>query len=327
MIKNHLPTLLLMCIPSFAYANPLQLCVFDLLGSNGPSMSTAKDYSLFAQQNNVNIQLKTYNSFKHMLTDFDNKKCDGIVGDNFGTRKYNAFMSTIGAIAAIPNYQVAQQVFSAISSERLAYKMKQDGYEVLGYMPYGFAFLAGKDRTINTLEKAQGKTIGVLEADPSQKRMAERVGMKPILMTIDDAPARFSRGEFEIVPVPAIVYGPFEGEKVLGRSGGVVNYPMALMTMNFIFRQGSYPAEFAQLSRNWFAKRSPQMFRTAQQWDATIPAHMWVNISAIDRSGYEKLASQLRKEFIENKVYDPVMINLIRHLHCKQNPSFIECKK
>lgn len=326
-LKKIFSSLAVIGLAQSAHANNIQLCVFDLLGANGPSMSLAKDYVLFAQQNKINIQLKTYTVFKNLLNDFDKQKCDGIVGDNFSTRKYNTFMATIGAIAAIPNYQIAQNIFTAISTTRLAYKMKQNDYEVVGYMPYGFAYLAGKDRSVNTLEKAKGLKIGVLEADPSQRRMADRVGMQPVLMTIDDAPARFAKGEFDIVPVPSIVYGPFEGDKALGPNGGVINYPMALMTMNFILRQGSYPDDFGQKSRNWFAQRSPQMFKTARQWDSSIPSNVWVNVSDIDRSSYERLSSQLRKEFIENKVYDPVMISLIRNLHCKQVPSFIECKK
>lgn len=309
------------------YAKSIELCVFDLIGVNGPTMSTAKDYVLFAKQNKIDINLKFYSNFKQLTTDFEQKKCDGIVGDNFGTRKYNNFMATIGAIAAIPNYQLAQQIFNAISTQRLAYKMKTAEYEVVGYMPYGFGYLAGKNRSINNLEKAKGLRVGVLEADPTQRRMAERVGMIPVLMTIDDAPARFSRGEFDVIPVPAIVYQPFEGEKVLGKNGGIIKYPMALMSMNFILRRGTYPAEFGQQSREWFVKRSPQMFKTAMQWDATIPKRMWVEISNMDIKSYEHLAFQLRKEFVDNKTYDPVMMNLIRHLRCKQDPSFVECKK
>ena len=327
-MKSYLSGLLLFAsINTYSHAQSIQLCVFDLLGSNGPAMSLAKDYVLFAKQHQVNIQLKTYNHLKTMTTDFDKKACDGIVADNFATRKYNSFMSTIGAVAAIPDYVVAQSVFNAISTPKLAHKMKQGQYEVVGYMPYGFAYLATKDRNINTLEKAHGMKIGVLEVDPSQKRMAERVGMKPILMSIDDAPMRFSKGEFDIVPIPAIVYGPFEGEKVLGSNGGIVNYPMALMTMNFVLTQGKYPKEFGQQSRTWFAQRSPQMFRTAQQWDANIPPRVWIQIDKIDQSSYERLASQLRKEFIDNKIYDPVMMSVIRTLNCNRNPNFIECKK
>lgn len=327
-IRNSLLTLAgAFFLHNTASANTIKLCVFDLIGANGPTMSIARDYALFAKQNKVEIELKFFSNFKQMTTNFDQKKCDGLVGDNFGTRKYNSFMATIGAIAAIPNYQIAQQIFNAISTPRLAYKMKTLDYEVVGYMPYGFGYLAGKDRSINNLDKAKGLRVGVLEADPTQRRMAERVGMVPILMTIDDAPARFSRGEFDVIPVPAIVYEPFEGEKVLGPNGGVIKYPMALMTMNFILRRGTYPTDFGQKSREWFAKRSPQMFKTAMQWDATIPKRVWVEISDMDIKSYEHLAFQLRKEFVDNKIYDPVMMNLIRHLRCKQDPSFIECKK
>ena len=308
-------------------AAPIELCVFDVLGSNGPTMSLAKDYALFAKQNNVEIQLKPYVVFHRLVNEFDNGSCQGIVADNFGTRKYNNFMATIGAVTAVPNYEVAQNIFYAISSPKLAHKMRTVDYEVVGYMPYGLAYLAGKDRSKSNLEQARGLRVAVLDSDPSQRRMAERVGMKPVLMTIDTAPALFNKGEFDIIPLPSVIYEPFEGEKSLGPKGGIFRYPMAMITMNFILKRGTYPKEFGQLSRDWFAKRTPQMFRLVRQWDASIPKHMWIEVSDIDRPGYEHLGSQLRKEFIDNKVYDSVMINLIRTLHCKQNPAYVECKK
>lgn len=316
-------------LQSTAFANTtLQLCVYDIIGANGPTMSLAKDYAVFAKQYGIDFQPKVYMGFKQLILDFDQKKCDGLVADNFGTRKYNTFMSTIGAIAAIPNYQIAQQIINAISTPRLSYKMKTKDYEVVGYMPYGFGYLMGKDRNVNSLEEAKGLRIGVLDVDPSQRRMAERVGMKPILMSIDDAPTRFLKGEFDIVPVPTIIYEPFEGEKVLGTQGGILNYPMALITMNFILHNNpKIPKDFGQKSREWFGKKSPQLFKMVKQWDATIPKRFWVEIETIDRPAYEHLASQLRKEFVDNKIYDPVMMNLIRHLRCKQDPSFVECKK
>lgn len=314
-------------ISTLSSASQIELCVFDVMGVNGITMAVAKDYALAAKQWGVTIQPKVYTQLNEVIRDFDNKKCDGVVADNFSTRKYNLFMGTVGAIGAVPNYDIGQRVIMALSSPKLAPKLKTATHEVVGYMPYGLVYLMAKDRNLNSLEKVKGLRIGVLEEDPSQRRMAQKVGMKPVFMTFDNAASKFRNHEFDIVPAPLIIWEPFEGEKLIGSNGGIANYPMAFMTMNFILANANYPADFGQKSREWFSRQSPQLFKTVQRWDAKVPDKFWVQIPDIDRPSYDHLASQLRKEFIDNKIYDISMMTLIRHLRCVQEPNFVECKK
>lgn len=312
-------------LPAIA-APSIDFCVFDVMGENGSTMSVVKDYAVQAKQWNVEVRPKVYNQLQAAVQDFDSKKCDGLVADNFITRKYNTFAGSVGAVGAIPDYQIAQSVLSAVGSPKLAAKMRNKQYEIVGMIPYGLVYLMAKDNTINSLEKVKGHRIGILADDPSQKRMAEKVGMVPKFMTFDNGPQRFRAGEFDIVPAPLIIWEAFEGEKMLGANGGIADYPMVLMTMNAVVRSGKLSNQAAQQSRSWFAKQSPRLLKTVQQWDAKIPAKYWVNIPEIDRPAYDHLLSQLRKEFIANGTYDNSMMVLIRSFRCKRDPKFIECR-
>lgn len=66
-----------------------QLCVFDIMGSNGDMMAVAKDYALAAKPWGVNIEPQVYTSLDDAVSDFESKKCQGIIADNYVMKKYN----------------------------------------------------------------------------------------------------------------------------------------------------------------------------------------------------------------------------------------------
>lgn len=325
MLKKMLSIGLLSSVSMGSLADELKICVFDLSGVNGDTMMMMKDYVLVAKKWDVNIQLKTYTTLAPAMRDFESKQCDGLVADNFSTKKFNNFMATIGAVGIMPNYNVAQSVFQALASPRLANRFQYKSYEVIGYIPYGFAYFFTKDRSINSLQELAGKRLGIMDADPSQRRMAQKVGMAPIAMNIDNIATKFRRGEFDIVPSPLIGYQAFDGRTILGEKGGVANYPVAFVSMNVVLHKGNYPVDLGMKSRQWFSQQSWRMIKVVQGWEKHIPKHMFYNIPHIDVVSYERLTSQLRKEFIDNKTYDSSMITLIRKIRCNQDPKFIEC--
>ena len=308
-------------------ASKINFCVLDLMGANGDIMAIAKDYALAAKQWGVEVNPKVYLNVGSALRDFESGKCNGLVADNFATKKYNGFMGTIGAVGAIPNYDIAQRVLTALSSPKLASRLKTKSYEVIGYMPYGLTYFYTKDRSIRNVDHLQNKTLGVLDVDSSQRRMAQKVGMRPVSVTFDNAVNKFKNDEIQILPAPLVVYHPMEIGKIMGDEGGIINYPLALFTMNFIIsNKGDYPDDFGQKSRQWFSQQSPQLFKIVEKWDNSVPRNKIYSIPQIDHTSYDRLLSQLRKEFIDNKIYDNAMIALIRHVRCGQDPKFIECK-
>ena len=304
----------------------LDICVFDVMGTQGDIANVMKDYVLVAQQWKVDIRPKIYTNLAKAMQDFEDNRCDGLVADNFTTKKYNNFMSTVGAVGAIPNYTVAQQVFQALSSPRLAHKFNQSKYEVVGYIPYGFAYLFNKNRSLNALTDIAGQRIGVMEADPAQRRMAQKLGLVPIPMNIDNVAQKFKANNFDLMPMPLIAYQAFDGKTILGDKGGIANYPLSMVSFNIILKKGNYPIDLGQKSRNWFSQQSGRMIQNSRNWQAQLPKHTFYELSKLDYPNYDRLIAQLRKEFIENKIYDPSMITLIRHLNCQHDPQYLECK-
>lgn len=315
-------------LSAMSMASKIDFCVLDLMGANGDVMALAKDYALTAKQWGVEVNPIVYTNLNAAVRDFDGGKCKGIVADTFSTKKYNNFMGTIGAVGAIPSYDIAQRVLLALGNERLVNKMKNKNYEVVGYMPYGLTYFHTKDRSIVSITDLQNKKLGILEVDVSQRRMAQKVGMQPVNSTLDNIATKFRNTEIDILPAPLAAYKPFEIGKMLGNQGGIINYPLALFTMNFIIaNDADYPKDFGQKSRQWFSRKTPQMIKMVERMESGVPKNIIYDIPEIDHVSYDRLLSQLRKEFIDNQIYDNAMINMIRHIRCTQEPKFIECKQ
>ncbi len=58
--------------------------------------------------------------------------------------------------------------------------MRNGQYEVAGVIPVGDAFLMVNDRSINSVAKAAGKKIAVLDYDQAQKIMVQQIGAQAV---------------------------------------------------------------------------------------------------------------------------------------------------
>lgn len=106
--------------------------------------------------------------------DFKAGKCDGISVTGMRGRQFNNFTGSLDAIGAIPDLNLAVKVMQGLASKTFAKYMLQGKYEVAGVIPVGDAFLLVNDRSINTVAKAAGKKIAVLDYDEAQKSWCNR---------------------------------------------------------------------------------------------------------------------------------------------------------
>lgn len=317
--------LLSMLVP-LANARDTDWCVYDLGGANGDVMQLMKDYAVAAQAWGVNIRSIVYQNDEQAVEDFNAKKCDAVVGTNFSTKSLNNFTGTIGAVGLIPNHQVARSLFMALASPNVAQYMIDQGHEVVGWVPVGATYFMVKDRKINSITQLTGRRLGVLKYDLSQERMARRVGAVPVKMTVGNAAQKFISDEIDVLAAPVYAYQPFELHKALGRNGGVINYPISYLSMMFIVRQSEFPKDYGQKSRNWFKARTPQMMQDVIKWEKSLPTRYWYDIPLSDRTSYRRLVAQLRKEFIENRLYDRTLTNMVFRINCAYSPEYFECK-
>ena len=301
------------------------VCVFDLLGTSGDVYTMMKDYALAANGWGAKVTLKPYTDERVASEDFKAGQCDAVALTGMRGRQFNSFVGSIDAIGAVPSNAAARAVMQLVSKPQLATDMVQNGYEVAGVTPMGSAYLFVNDRSINTLAKAAGKKIAVLDYDKAQARMVQRVGAQPVSADITTFGGMFNNGQVDIVGAPAIAFKPLELHKGLGSKGAIAKFPILQVTGNIIIRQNKFPAGFGQKSREWVATQLPRALAMVEKTEKDIPAKYWMEIPANDQVGYIKLMREARIELTKEGFYNTKMMSLLKRVRCQQNPSSFEC--
>jgi TRAP-type C4-dicarboxylate transport system substrate-binding protein len=147
------------------------MCVFDLVGKNGDVFTLMKDYQLAAKNWGADLELKVNSNESVIAEDFKAGKCDAVSITGMRGRQFNSFTGSLDAIGAIPDLNLAVKVMQGLANPNFAKYMTNGKYEVVGVIPVGDAFLMVNDRNINTVAKAAGKKIAVLDYDQAQKIM------------------------------------------------------------------------------------------------------------------------------------------------------------
>ena len=312
----------------FTLSNTAQaqtFCVFDLLGTAGDSYSLMKDYALSAKGWGADLQLKAYTDERVAAEDFKAGKCDAVSLTGMRGRQFNSFTGSIDAIGAIPSAKVAQSVMSLMASPKLASNMVSGNYEVSGVVPLGAAYLFVNDRSLNTLAKAAGKKVAVLDYDKAQAKMVQQIGAQPVSSDITNFGSKFNNGQVDIIGAPAMAFKPLELHKGLGSKGAIVRFPILQVTGNVIIRKDKFPAGYGQKSRTWVASQLPRMNSLLAKQEAAIPAKYWMDIPANDKVGYVKLMRESRVVLTKEGLYNKSMMSLLKRARCQVEPSSFEC--
>ncbi|RYL22857.1 putative solute-binding protein [Acinetobacter piscicola] len=301
------------------------VCVFDLVGKNGDVFNLMKDYQLAAKTWGADIELKVNQNEAVIAEDFKAGKCDGISVTGMRGRQFNNFTGSLDAIGAIPDLNLAVKIMQGLSSANFAKYMTNGQYEVVGVIPVGDAFLMVNDRNINTVAKAAGKKIAVLDYDQAQKIMVQQVGAQAVSADVTNFGAKFNNGQVDIIGAPAAVFKPLELHKGLGTKGAIVNYPILQVTGNLIIRKDKFPEGFGQKSRDWVKAQLPRAFGIIGKMKADIPAKYWMQVPAADKPGYQKLMRESRISLTKQGVYNKQMMKLLWQFRCKNDPKNFEC--
>jgi hypothetical protein len=189
----------------------------------------------------------------------------------------------------------------------------------------GSAFLLVNDRSINTLAKAAGKKIAVLDYDKAQAKLVQKVGAQPVSADVTTFGGKFNNGQVDIIGAPAIAFKPLELHKGLGTKGAIVRFPIAQITGNVIVRKSKFPEGYGQKSRDWVATQVPRAMGIIKKTEAEIPAKFWMDIPANDKIGYVKLMRESRIDLTKDGIYNKKMMSLLKKVRCQQDSSSFEC--
>jgi len=301
------------------------MCVFDLLGANGPVFSQMKDYKAAALAWGVELVLKPYTSERVAAEDFKSGLCDAVSFTGIRARQFNAFTGTLDAIGAMPTYAHLKSVITTISGKKAAKLMFNDPYEVVGIFPAGAGFMFVNDRSIDTVGELAGKRIAILDSDPAQIEMVNFIGGSPVGASIANMYSKFNNGSVDVTYGPAVVYEAMELYKGLEPNGGVIRFSLVQLTMQMLIRKADFPEGYGQKSREYALAQFDTGLGLIKKYENTIPAKMWVDIPAADVTGYREVFRQSRIRLRDKGIYNAKMLKLMRMLRCKKQADQPEC--
>ena len=306
-----------------------QVCVFDLLGKAGESYKFLEEWALVSKKWGAQVQLISFQDEDLADKAFQNDKCDAVYMTSMRARTYNKFAGSIDALGGVPSNKIAQKAVEYVldprNTKRMTTTLQGESYEVAGIGLIGSAYIFVKDRSLNTIEKAQGKKFAILHYDRAQRVMVERVGAVPVMSDISNFIKKFNTGEVDMVAAPAYAYKPLEIEKGLGSKGAMLNFPVVNVTADLIVRPERFPAQFGEQSRQWFLQKIPQSFAMVQRLEAAIPNKIKMQLSKEDKEKYQRLLRDGRIDLTKQGVYDPGMMRVLKKARCTVERTNFEC--
>ena len=323
-----LSTLALCALSSMVQAKQ-QVCVFDLLGKAGESYKFLEEWALVSKKWGAQVQLISFQDEDLADKAFQNDKCDAVYMTSMRARTYNKFAGSIDALGGVPSNKIAQKAVEYVldprNTKRMTTTLQGESYEVAGIGLIGSAYIFVKDRSLNTIEKAQGKKFAILHYDRAQRVMVERVGAVPVMSDISNFIKKFNTGEVDVVAAPAYAYKPLEIEKGLGSKGAMLNFPVVNVTADLIVRPERFPAQFGEQSRQWFLQKIPQSFAMVQRLEAAIPSKIKMQLSKEDKEKYQRLLREGRIDLTKQGIYDPGMMRVLKKARCTVERTNFEC--
>lgn len=181
------------------------------------------------------------------------------------------------------------------------------------------------DREINTLAKAAGKRVAVLDYDPVQAEMISGIGATPVVADIVNAPNMFNTGVVDVLAAPLAAYEVMELYKGLEPDGGIVDLPLTHITAQLIGRSEVVPNELAQFVREAFYQGFDEIISRVRMEEEKVPDKWWIEIPAEDRLEYDRMMQQARVELRDKGYYSGDMLTLQRKIRCRANGAREEC--
>ncbi|MDX1804832.1 MAG: putative solute-binding protein [Alcanivorax sp.] len=311
----------------FTPGEPLKrkICIWDIAGRAGPIFKAAEDQRARLLQYGVDVDMVPYTSESVVAEDLKAGVCDAALISGLRARLFNRYTGTIDAIGALPTAQHMHILLQVLANPKTAHRMVSGEYVVLGVAPAGGAYIFVDDRTIDTLANAAGKKVAVLDYDPVQAEMVSQIGATPVSSDIVSAPNKFNNGVVDVLAAPLVAYQVLELYKGMSPDGGIIDYPLAQISMQLIGRKDKFPDVVAQLVREEFYNNYDRIKQRLDEEAAKVPDHWWIKIPDHDKKEYEQMMQEARLTLRSKGYYDPDMLTLERKIRCKLDAKRAEC--
>ena len=302
-----------------------KICIWDIVGRNGPIFSAAQDQRARLLEYGIQLDLIPYTDERVMVDEFKAGLCDAALMSGLRARLFNTYTGTIDSIGGLPTQQHMRILLQVLADPASAKHMVQGDYVVAGIAPGGGAYLFVNDKKINSLAAAAGKNVAVLDYDPVQAEMVGQVGASPVPTDIVNAPNMFNNGVVDVLAAPLAAYEIVELYKGMTPDGGIVNYPIAQISMQLVGRLDKFPNEVAQLIREASFEAYDEVRARVKTEEDRVPDRWWIDIPSDEKREYEAMMQEARDTLRQQDYYDGRMLDLQSRIRCKFDPSRGEC--
>lgn len=302
-----------------------RVCIWDPIGRHGPIFSAAKDRELEIESWGIKLDMIPFTHESVLVEELKSGVCDVALISGLRARLFNRYTGTLDAIGGLFNWDQVKLVHRLMAHPQSAPKMQNGDYMIMGIAPGGAAHVFVNDKSINTLEKAAGKRVAVLDYDPTQAKMIAGIGATPVATDLANAPNKFNNGNVDVLAAPLIAYGVMELYKGMEPNGGIIDLPLAYISMQLVGRTDMIPVEAAQLCREAFFNEFETIKGILRTEAEKIPRKWFVPIPEEDRVRYDKKMQEARLQLVEDEYYDPSMLSTLRKVRCNSDPKRPEC--
>ena len=315
----------------------VSVCFFDMQGKNGDFYSKAKDLALIAKRWNVIADIKVFTDERVAAENFKAGQCDAAGISTMRARQFNLFMGSIEAVGAITTYDQLRLLLRTLLDPKIVPLTITEPYQILGVLPVGGTYIHVRDRRINSVEKAAGKKIAVIDWDNSQAEIVNKIGAHPVPSNLSNFANKFNNGQVDIIVAPALVFRPFELNRGLGETGGIYRQPLTQMTASFVINRERLKKKLPDLDEKLAAFRViadqfiDQILTQTYKWidreEAAIPSKYWLTTDPENEQKYWNMLRDARVSMTKQGYYDPKMMALLKRVRCKTNPEQAECSQ
>ena len=278
----------------------------------------------------TDVKINLFTDERIASEEFKVKQCDGVAISSLRGRQYNPFVGSLDAIGAILSYQQLTEAITLLSRPEMASYMVNQDVEIVGIVPLGAAYVMVNDRRINTLAKAAGRKVAVLDFDKSQASMVQKIGAQPVSVDLTSVGGKFNNGQVDILAMPALAFEPLELYRGMtddkgNARGAIFKFPLLQVTGMMMMHRGKFPDGIGQLMREFIAMQLAPAYQFILETESAIPVKYWMDIPESDKPGYINMLRSARLAVTKDGFYDPRMMKLLKSVRCKLEPSNYEC--
>ena len=278
----------------------------------------------------TDVKFNIYTDERVASEDFKVGQCDGIAMSNLRGRQYNHFVGSLDAIGAILSSRQLTEVINTLAKPEMGKYMVSQNYETVGIIPMGAAYIMVNDRKINTIAKAAGRKVAVLDFDKSQAKMVQKIGAQPVSVDLTTLGGKFNNGQVDIMAAPALAFEPLELYRGMtdtagNAKGAIIKFPLLQVNGVLMIHRDRFPAGMGQLIREFSASQLPSAYQFVLETESEVPVKYWMDVPEADKPGYLAMMRSARIDITKDGFYDTQMMRLLKKVRCKLEPTQYEC--